>query len=304
MKESKSALQKWKKGLGKTRSGLLKALFGNSGKVDDVFFEELEEALILSDAGVPATEDLLERLTSVVREERIKDREEARLCLKRLIADDLQPESAFPADVGPACLLIVGVNGVGKTTTIGKMAYQYSQEGRNVILAAADTFRAAAAEQLGIWAERAGVPMVRHEEGADPAAVVYDAIASYKARKGDLLLIDTAGRLHNKQNLMNELAKIRRVIARDLPDVPCEVLLVLDACTGQNALSQARSFQECCDLNGVILTKMDGTAKGGVVIAITRELKVPVRFVGVGEGIDDLQPFSPDHFAEALLDLD
>ena len=304
MKEQKSVLQKWRKGLGKTRSGLLKTLFGNSGKVDDVFFEELEEALILSDAGVLASEDLLERLTQEVRDKRIRDRDDARVCLKELIAEDLEPASEFSADIGPACLLIVGVNGVGKTTTIGKLAYQYRQDGRNVVLAAADTFRAAAAEQLGIWAERAGVPMIRHEEGADPAAVVYDAIASYKARKGDLLLIDTAGRLHNKQNLMNELSKIRRVISRDIPDVPCEVLLVLDACTGQNALSQAKSFQECCDLNGIILTKMDGTAKGGVVIAIARELNVPIRFVGVGEGIDDLQPFSPEHFAEALLDLE
>ncbi|MPM39845.1 Signal recognition particle receptor FtsY [bioreactor metagenome] len=210
-------------------------------------------------------------------------------------------KKTFSPESGAAVVLIVGVNGVGKTTSVGKLANSYREQGRKVMLAAADTFRAAAAEQLGEWARRANVPMVKHGEGADPAAVVFDAIASYKAKGCDLLLCDTAGRLHNKANLMNELGKIRRVISRELPEIPCETLLVLDAVTGQNAVMQAKAFSEVCQLDGVILTKLDGTAKGGVVISICEELHVPVRFVGVGEGIDDLQPFDAQLFAEALL---
>ena len=301
MSKKPGILEKWKQGLGKTRTSLFTNLFSGGQKVDEAFYEELEEAMILADMGVETTEKLLDALMNVLKAERISDRDTAREKLSGLIAEAVRPKKAFSPEEGPAVLLIVGVNGVGKTTSVGKMANKYHQEGRNVMLAAADTFRAAAAEQLGEWAKRADVPMVKHNEGADPAAVVFDAIASYKAKGCDLLLCDTAGRLHNKQNLMNELGKIRRVIARELPDVPCETLLVLDAVTGQNAASQARSFRECCELDGVILTKLDGTAKGGVVVSIADALQVPVRFVGVGEGIDDLQAFDPELFAEALF---
>jgi fused signal recognition particle receptor len=272
--------------------------------VNDEFYEELEEALILADVGAMPTEELLDELQQTLKERKITDREEARKVLIGLIADAVETGKPFSADSGEAVLLIVGVNGVGKTTSIGKIAASYTEKGRKVMLAAADTFRAAAAEQLGEWASRANVPMVRHNEGADPAAVVFDAIASYKAKNCDLLLCDTAGRLHNKANLMNELGKIRRVIARELPDTPCETLLVLDAVTGQNAVMQAKAFAEVCDLDGVILTKLDGTAKGGVVVSICQTLHVPVRFVGVGEGIDDLQPFDAQMFATALLSTD
>ena len=246
----------------------------------------------------------MDDLQSAIKEQKITDREAARTVLSGLIAQIVATKKPFPADAGAAVLLIVGVNGVGKTTSIGKLANTYREQGRKVMLAAADTFRAAAAEQLGEWAKRADVPMVKHSEGADPAAVVFDAIASYKAKGCDLLLCDTAGRLHNKTNLMSELGKIRRVIARELPDTPCETLLVLDAVTGQNAVVQAKAFADVCQLDGVILTKLDGTAKGGVVISICEQLKVPVRFVGVGEGIDDLQPFNANLFAEALLASD
>ena len=232
------------------------------------------------------------------------ERSEAKTALARLIADAVRVDKPFAADEGAAVILIVGVNGVGKTTTIGKIANEYREAGRKPMIAAADTFRAAAAEQLQEWATRAGVPMVRHQEGADPAAVVFDAIASYRAKGCDLLLVDTAGRLHNKKNLMNELSKIRRVIARELPATPCEVLLVLDATTGQNAVAQAEAFLDVCELSGVILTKLDGTAKGGVTVQISDTLHVPVRFIGVGEGIDDLRRFEPQEFAEALLDLE
>jgi fused signal recognition particle receptor len=301
MSEKQGLFQKWKQGLGKTRTSLFTNLFSGGKKVDDSFYEELEESMILADMGVETTERLLDRLNETLRQEKVTDREAARALLIRLISDTVHPAVPFAPENGPGVLLIVGVNGVGKTTSIGKLAGRYHQAGRKVMLAAADTFRAAAAEQLGEWARRADVPMVRHNEGADPAAVVFDAIASYKAKGCDLLICDTAGRLHNKQNLMNELGKIRRVIARELPDVPCEVLLVLDATTGQNAVAQARSFQECCELGGVILTKLDGTAKGGVVVSIADTLKVPVRFVGVGEGMDDLQAFDPDLFSKALF---
>jgi fused signal recognition particle receptor len=302
--EKKPLFQKWKTGLGKTRTGLLARLFTSNDGINEAFFEELEEALILADAGAAVTERLLDDLQDWIKEKKIADRVGARSALSSLIARAVATEKPFPADQGPAVLLVVGVNGVGKTTSIGKLANSYREQGRKVILAAADTFRAAAAEQLGEWAKRADVPMVKHGEGADPAAVVFDAIASYKARGCDLLLCDTAGRLHNKTNLMNELGKIRRVIARELPDIPCETLLVLDAVTGQNAIAQARAFAEVCQLDGVILTKLDGTAKGGVVISICESLHVPVRFVGVGEGIDDLQPFDAALFAEALLSID
>ena len=299
--EKKSIFNKWKTGLGKTRTGLLARLFASKDGINEEFYEELEEALILADAGAATTERLLDELQAVIKEKKLNDRASAKQELTALIADMVTTTKPFSPDIGAAVVLIVGVNGVGKTTSVGKLANSYREQGKKVMLAAADTFRAAAAEQLGEWAKRADVPMVKHGEGADPAAVVFDAIASYKAKGCNLLLCDTAGRLHNKANLMNELGKIRRVIARELPDIPCETLLVLDAVTGQNAVMQAKAFAEVCQLDGVILTKLDGTAKGGVVISICESLDVPVRFVGVGEGIDDLQAFDARLFAEALL---
>ena len=273
----------------------------NGEKIDDEFYEELEEAMIISDMGMATTEKLLGQLRSKLRSEGVHTRTEAKQVMISLLADCMRPEDGFLDGVNKAVILVVGVNGVGKTTSIGKLAAMYKADGRSVMLAAGDTFRAAAAEQLTIWAERAGVPIVKHGEGADPAAVVFDAIASFKAKNCDILICDTAGRLHNKKNLMTELAKIRKVIGRELPDVPVEVLLVLDATTGQNAIAQAKVFGENCGLTGVVLTKLDGTAKGGVSVAVKDELGLPVRFVGVGEGIDDLQPFDADDFAKALL---
>ncbi len=304
--ENKEKKKGWfsrlKEGLHKTNNWF-STLFNKDG-INDDFYEELEEAMILADMGMETAERLLDGLRAKVKAEKLSDRADAKKALEGLIADAVRTDKPFMGDEGPAVLLIVGVNGVGKTTTIGKIANEYATAGRKPMIAAADTFRAAAAEQLGEWANRANVPMVRHQEGADPAAVVFDAIASYRAKGCDLLLVDTAGRLHNKKNLMNELNKIRRVIARELPDTPCEVLLVLDATTGQNAVAQAEAFLEVCELTGVILTKLDGTAKGGVTVQISDMLKVPIRFIGVGEGIDDLKRFDADEFAEALLETD
>ena len=301
-KEKKSWFSRLKEGLGKTNNWFSN-LFNKDG-INDAFYEELEEAMILADMGMETSERLLDELRAQVRAEKLTERADARNALAKLIADTVRVDTGFAADAGNAAILIVGVNGVGKTTTIGKIANEYASAGRKPMIAAADTFRAAAAEQLGEWAARANVPMVRHQEGADPAAVVFDAIASYRAKGCDLLLVDTAGRLHNKKNLMNELNKFRRVIARELPDTPCEVLLVLDATTGQNAVAQAEAFLEVCELTGVILTKLDGTAKGGVTVQISDTLHVPVRFIGVGEGIDDLRRFDPNEFAAALLNLE
>ncbi len=301
-KEKKSWFSRLKEGLGKTNNWFSN-LFNKDG-INDAFYEELEEAMILADMGMETSERLLDALRAQVKADKLTERADARNALAKLIADTVRVDTAFAADEGPAVILIVGVNGVGKTTTIGKIANEYASAGRKPMIAAADTFRAAAAEQLGEWAARANVPMVRHQEGADPAAVVFDAIASYRAKGCDLLLVDTAGRLHNKKNLMNELNKIRRMIARELPDTPCEVLLVLDATTGQNAVAQAEAFLEVCELTGVILTKLDGTAKGGVTVQISDTLHVPVRFIGVGEGIDDLRRFDADEFAAALLNLE
>ena len=280
---------------------MLSAIFSRQERVDDAFFDELEEAMIVADMGFETVEELLGRFREVVAREKIKERPAAKAELVRLLADAMRPETPFLEHRENTVLLIVGVNGVGKTTSIGKLAHYYTQSGRKPLIAAADTFRAAAAEQLTVWAQRANAPIIKHGEGADPAAVVFDAIASFKAKQRDLLLCDTAGRLHNKKNLMNELEKIRRVISRELPDAHIESLLVLDATTGQNALLQAKAFDESTGLTGIILTKLDGTAKGGVAVAVKKELGLPVRFVGVGEGIDDLQPFDPDVFAEALV---
>jgi len=288
-----------RQGLSRTGSGL-SAIF-QSGGINDDFYEELEEALIMADVGMETTEKLLDSLREVVSENKLKDRTEAREQLISILADFMRPESAFLENADKAVILIVGVNGVGKTTSIGKIAAYYKAQGKDVMMAAADTFRAAAAEQLTVWAERAGVPIVKHGEGADPAAVVFDATASFKARNRDILLCDTAGRLHNKKNLMNELEKMRRVIDRELPGIPVEALMVLDATTGQNAIAQARAFGESAGLTGIILTKLDGTAKGGVAVAVKEELNIPVRFVGVGEGIEDMHPFDPEDYARALL---
>lgn len=292
---------KLKQGLSKTGGGMLSAVFLRPERVNETFFEELEEAMIVADMGYETAEELLDRLRDVVSRDKIKERSEAKTELMHILADAMRPETPFAESNESMVLLIVGVNGVGKTTSIGKLAHYYHEAGRKPLIAAADTFRAAAAEQLTVWAQRAETPIVKHGEGADPAAVVFDAIASFKAKNRDILLCDTAGRLHNKKNLMSELEKIRRVIARELPDVRVESLLVLDATTGQNALLQAKAFDVSTGLTGVILTKLDGTAKGGVAVAVKKELGLPVRFVGVGEGIDDLRPFDSDAFAQAIL---
>ncbi len=302
-KEKKPGLfAKLKQGLEKTRVGILGMIFGNSAeKINDEFYEELEDGLIMADCGYETTEEILEKLRAVIKSEKISERGAAKEALVGILEEHMGTNEPFLVENGDNVILIVGVNGVGKTTSIGKLAAMYKAEGWRPMLAAADTFRAAAAEQLTVWAERADVPIIKHGEGADPAAVVFDSIASYKSKKYDLLICDTAGRLHNKKNLMNELAKIRRVIDRELPSAHVEVLLVLDATTGQNAIAQAKAFGESCGLTGIILTKLDGTAKGGVVVAVKKELGLPIRFVGVGESIDDLQPFDARDFAEALL---
>lgn len=277
-------------------------IFSGFFSVDEDFFEELEENLILSDMGMDTTLEAVETLRERVKANKIKEPEEVKACLREILVEmlDVGPTALDLTDK-PAVVLMIGVNGVGKTTTIGKLANLLKNQGNRVLLAAGDTFRAAAADQLAIWADRAKVDIVRHEEGSDPAAVVFDAMNAARARKTDVVLVDTAGRLHNKQNLMNELNKIRRVIDREGTASSKEVLLVLDATTGQNGLIQAKQFGESAGITGIVLTKLDGTAKGGVVLAIAKEMGVPVKFVGLGEGIDDLQPFDAVAFAEALV---
>ena len=277
-------------------------IFSGLFSIDEDFFEELEEALILSDMGVDTSTEAVDTLRERVKANKIKDPEEVKACLREMVVETLDVgDPALDLTEKPAVLLMIGVNGVGKTTTIGKLAHQLKQAGNRVLLAAGDTFRAAAADQLAIWADRAQVEIVRHEEGSDPAAVVFDAMNAARARRVDVVLVDTAGRLHNKQNLMNELNKIRRVIDREGEKSSKEVLLVLDATTGQNGLIQAKQFGESAGITGIVLTKLDGTAKGGVVVAIAKEMGVPVKFVGLGEGIDDLQPFDPVAFVNALI---
>ena len=277
-------------------------IFSGLFSIDEDFFEELEEALILSDMGVDTSTEAVDTLRERVKANKIKDPEEVKACLREILVETLDVgDPALDLTDKPAVLLMIGVNGVGKTTTIGKLAHQLKQAGNRVLLAAGDTFRAAAADQLAIWADRAQVEIVRHEEGSDPAAVVFDAMNAARARRVDVGLVDTAGRLHNKQNLMNELNKIRRVIDREGEKSSKEVLLVLDATTGQNGLIQAKQFGESAGITGIVLTKLDGTAKGGVVVAIAKEMGVPVKFVGLGEGIDDLQPFDPVAFVNALI---
>ena len=271
-------------------------------ELDDDFYEELEESLVMADMGAETTMEAVEELKARCKAEKIKDVEGARGKMREILAEYLTLRNA-QVDLSrqPAVVLFIGVNGVGKTTSIGKLAARWKGEGRRVMVCAGDTFRAAAADQLTIWAERAGVDIIKQHEGADPAAVVYDAMSAAKARRTDVVLVDTAGRLHNKQNLMNELNKISRVIDRECPDSSRETLLVLDATTGQNGLIQAKQFAQAAGITGIVLTKLDGTAKGGIVIAIAKELGVPVKFVGVGEGVNDLQPFDPRAFTEALL---
>ena len=277
-------------------------IFSGFFSVDEDFFEELEENLILSDMGMDTTLEAVETLRERVKANKIKEPEQVKACLREILVEMLDVGSTdLDLTDKPAVILMIGVNGVGKTTTIGKLANLLKNQGNRVLLAAGDTFRAAAADQLAIWADRAKVDLVRHEEGSDPAAVVFDAMNAARARKTDVVLVDTAGRLHNKQNLMNELNKIRRVIDREGTASSKEVLLVLDATTGQNGLIQAKQFGESAGITGIVLTKLDGTAKGGVVLAIAKEMGVPVKFVGLGEGIDDLQPFDAVAFAEALV---
>lgn len=285
-------------------SKLKQAWFGdvNWEKLDDEFFDNLEESLILADVGVNIAAESVNSLRNAVFSYDMKDPEQVKAELRKILLQKLSVgETALDTAKSPTVILVIGVNGVGKTTSIGKLANRLKAEGKKGLLCAADTFRAAAADQLEIWAKRADVPIVRQHEGADPGAVLFDALQAAKARNIDVVLCDTAGRLHNKQNLMNELAKLRKIIDRELPEAGRETLLVLDATTGQNGLIQARSFKETAGLTGIVLTKLDGTAKGGIVIAIARELGVPVKFVGVGEGIDDLKPFDPEEFVNDLF---
>lgn len=292
--------EKLKQGLSKTASSISSVF--TASELDDEFYDDLEESLIVSDLGMDTTEAVMDRLRQTAKEQRIKTVDEAKLALRGILADMLNVgDPALKLDTKPSVILVIGVNGVGKTTTIGKLAHQLHDQGKKVLLCAGDTFRAAAADQLEIWAGRAGVDIVRQHEGADPGAVLFDALQAAKARNVDVVLCDTAGRLHNKQNLMNELAKLRKIIDRECPNSNCETLLVLDATTGQNGLIQARTFKETAGLTGIILTKLDGTAKGGIVIAIAQELGVPVKFVGVGEGIDDLKPFDPTAFVQDMI---
>lgn len=297
--------EKMKEGLSRTRSQIsatFNTMIADFTEENEEIYDQLEEMLILSDAGMETTESIIEKLREQVRLRGCRGEKQLRETLTEILADAMNAgDVSLHLDTKPSVILMVGVNGVGKTTTIGKLASKFSEEGKKVLLCAGDTFRAAAAEQLSVWADRAGCAIVRHEEGSDPAAVVYDSIAAAKARGADLIIVDTAGRLHNKQNLMNELAKIRRVIDRELPESSVECLMVLDATTGQNGLIQAKQFADTANLTGIVLTKLDGTAKGGIVFAITDQLGLPVKYVGVGEGIDDLMPFDARGFAEALL---
>ncbi len=296
---------KIKEGLSKTRDALsntLGGVFSGFSQIDDDFYDELEESLILADLGVETAVKATDILRKRIREQHLKTPEEAKVVLKEILIEMLSVgESALDLSTSPSVVLVVGVNGVGKTTTIGKIATQLVSEGKKVLMVAGDTFRAAAADQLEIWAQRSGASIVRQAEGADPASVVFDGIQSAKAKGTDVILIDTAGRLHNKQNLMNELGKISRIVQRELPDAAKEVLLVLDGTTGQNGLIQAKEFSKIAGVTAIALTKLDGTAKGGIVVAVADSLQVPVKFVGVGEQADDLLPFNAEEFVEALL---
>ncbi len=298
--------EKLKGGLAKTRDAIseqVNNVFKVFIRIDEEFFEELEDALILSDLGVETTEYIIAQLRERTKTKHLTDGNDVKEELKNIISEILtENDNEMHIGTSPSVVLVIGVNGVGKTTTIGKLASHYMANGKRVMLAAADTFRAAAIDQLDIWAKRSGCDIIKHKENGDPAAVIFDACNAAKARGADLLICDTAGRLHNKKNLMAELNKIARVIEKELPGADKEVLLVLDATTGQNALSQAKLFAETADITGIVLTKLDGTAKGGVVVAISKEQQIPVKFIGVGEGIDDLQEFEPEEFARALFE--
>ncbi|MGM9552108.1 MAG: signal recognition particle-docking protein FtsY [Clostridia bacterium] len=304
-KEKKGFFARLRSGLDKTRESIsdkVNDVFKSFKKIDDEFYEELEEALILADIGMTTSIEIVERLRQRVKEKHLHEEEEVKKELRDIVAEILESDSCkLMLDTKPTVILVIGVNGVGKTTTIGKLASKLKAEGKEVVLAAADTFRAAAADQLEIWAERNDVRIVRLQEGADPAAVIFDGCVSARQKGADVLICDTAGRLHNKKNLMDELKKIYRVIERELPGARKEVLLVLDATTGQNAVIQAEEFNNAAQITGIVLTKLDGTAKGGIVITIREKLGIPVKFVGVGEGIDDLQPFNAQEFADALF---
>ena len=292
-------------GLKKTRDSLMNSvssMLKGFTRIDDDLFEELEEILVMGDVGANTSARICQLLREQVKEQRVTDPMEIRRLMCQIVSDMLAGGQEMVLNTKPSVILVIGVNGVGKTTTIGKMAANYKAQGKKVILGAADTFRAAAIEQLEVWADRAGVDIVKHGQGADPAAVVFDTVSAAKARGADIVICDTAGRLHNKKNLMEELAKIGRVIDRELPDADKEILLVVDATTGQNAVNQAREFKSAAGITGIVLTKLDGTARGGVVLAIREDLQVPVKFVGVGEGIDDLQPFNPEDFAAGLFE--
>ena len=296
-----------KEGLKKTRDaifGRIDMMLKSFTKIDDDLFEELEELLVMGDVGISTSEKICDELKKRVKQQGITDPKEINRLLADVITEMLKGGQELHVETKPSVILVIGVNGVGKTTTIGKMAARFVRDGKRVTLAAADTFRAAAIDQLAIWADRAGADLIKQNEGSDPAAVVFDAISSAKARGSDIIIADTAGRLHNKKNLMAELEKINRIIDRELPDADKEVLLVLDATTGQNAVNQTKEFKNAAGITGIVLTKLDGTAKGGVVLAIKEELDVPVKYIGVGEQIDDLQPFDPEQFARALFGAD
>ena len=305
--EKKGFFGRLREGLTKTRNNIvhgIDSVFGGFSNIDDDFYEELEEILIMGDIGVKATEEILDKLRDQVRENHIKEPADCKEFLIRNIKEQMQVgETAYEFEKEQSVVLVIGVNGVGKTTTVGKLAGQLKGQGRKVLIAAADTFRAAAGEQLSEWANRAGVDMIGASAGSDPASVVFDAVNAAKARNADVLLCDTAGRLHNKKNLMEELKKINRIIEREFPNAHRENLVVLDGTTGQNALQQAREFGEVADLTGIILTKMDGTAKGGIAVAIQSELQIPVKYIGVGERLEDLQKFDADQFVDALFDV-
>lgn len=306
--EKKGFFSRLKEGLTKTRNNIvhgMDAVFGGFSNIDEDFYEELEEILIMGDIGVKATEEILDKLREQVKENHIKEPADCKSFLIQNIKEQMQVgETAYDFEHEQSIVLVIGVNGVGKTTTVGKLAGKLKAQGRKVLLAAADTFRAAAGEQLGEWANRAGVDVIGGSEGSDPASVIYDAVNAAKARNVDVLLCDTAGRLHNKKNLMEELKKINRIIDKEFPNAHRENLVVLDSTTGQNALQQAKEFGEVADLTGIILTKMDGTAKGGIAVAIQSELQIPVKYIGVGETIDDLQKFDADQFVNALFDAE
>ncbi len=300
-----SFFQKLKQGLLKTKNaffGKIDDIFKSFVRIDEDFFEELEEILISADVGVETTESILDELREKIREAREKDPELIKKMLYEILLSTIGENEGLALNTKPSVIFVIGVNGVGKTTSIGKISAELKRQEKKVVVAAADTFRAAAADQLAVWCERAGVDLIRQAAGADPASVVYDAIGAAKSRGADVLIVDTAGRLHNKKNLMDELSKMNRVIGRELPDADVETLLVIDAATGQNGVNQAKEFQNAAAITGLVLTKLDGTAKGGVVLSVKRELGIPVKFIGVGEQIDDMRPFDAEEYVKALFE--